>query len=204
MREMPINLKIVLIEDQPDDAEVIKKRFTETVDWLRERELLSEMKFDSMSIEFIKGSEKNIARGKNYFHYNERDISEIETVLQRKKENEKVGILTDILLDKKEVERARVNDFAEIEMVNKICKAFEDKCHMYFITGLLTFGSRAWSILGKENMCNRYIQKDLIDIPSRKAIARAIYWLANGEQIPTDLAEKIEEREIEEKEIVDL
>lgn len=197
---MSIGLKIILIEDQPDDAKLIVSRFTETVKWLETKGLLSEMKFDNMSMKYIEGSVKNIARGKEYNHYSENDIFRINDVLQKEKACNKVSILTDIILDKKEVERARVNDFTEIKMVNKICEAFENICPIYFITGLLTYGSRAWSILGKENLCHRYIQKDLIDIPSRKAIARAMYWLANSQEIPTSLSEKIEKKELEELE----
>lgn len=194
---MSNKLKIVLIEDQPKDVECIIRKFKETVEWLRKYKFLDAMKFDDIIIEHVKGSVRNVARGEEYIHYIKSDISRIEQALQNEEENDKVGILTDILLTKREVERARVNDFTEIEMVNTICNRFEEKYPIYFTTGLLTYGSRAWSILGKEEMCRHYIQKELIENPAKKAIARAIYWLANEEDMPLELANKIEKAELD-------
>jgi len=69
---------------------------------------------------------------------------------------------------------------------------------MYFITSILTFGSIAWSIFGDEHFCKYYIQKDLFEEKSRKAIARVMYWLANSKEMPEELARKIEVAEIQE------
>lgn len=196
-----MELKIILIEDQPKEANQIQKAFTETFEWLEKADFISEMKIDKMTIEYVKGSLKNVAKGEEYLHYKDSDISKIKDVLQKYKKNSniKVAFLTDVLLTQGEVKRARVNDFSDIGMVNKICEEFEKDYPMYFITGLNTFGSRVWSIIGKEHLSRCYIQKELIDISSRKAMARVIYWLANKENIPCELKDKIEQKELEEK-----
>lgn len=194
---MSINLKIVLIEDKKIDSDMIIKRLTETVEWLKGKDFLLEMNFDSITIVAVRGSDKKKKKGIWHYYYKNTDILRIDAELKETKENEIVGILSDILLTKEEDDKASVNDFAEITMVNKICESFEGKYPIYFITSVHTFGSRAWGILGKEKLISHYVQKELVDMPSKKAIARVLYWLANSKEIPIELSARIEEKEIE-------
>lgn len=194
---MPVNLKILLIEDKVNDVEMIKRRFNETVEWLRDKSFLCEMKFDTVFIEHIKGTVKKRHKEEQHFYYSDAVVAIVQDALENIELGEKICILTDVLLTKEDDEKARVNNFDEISLVKKICDSFEDSYPMYFITSISSFGSRVWRIFGREHLVNCYIQKDVVDLPSKKGIAEALYWLSNKELMPREFAEKIEKKELE-------
>ncbi len=195
---MSEQLKIFVVEDEEKNAETVKQVFQDTVDRLKKWNLLSEMKFEEINIEWIRGEEKTTKRGKEYFFFTEDVIEKLEKKITENPD-EKVGIFLDVILTKEEQERCNVNDFTRVELSRKIYDRFEARCNLYLITGLRSFGTLAWGIFGRENLKNRYIPRELVgDYPSYMAISKALYWLKNREEIPEELLKKIEEKELQE------
>lgn len=189
-------LVILLIEDNMKDVEMIIARFNETLKWLKDKNLISEMGFEDLSIEHIKGDKLGRHKGNRHYYYDDSVIDAIESKINEFSEEDKIGILSDILLTKEDDEKARVNNFNEISLVSKLYEHFEERCAIYFITSISSFGSRVWRIFGRECLAGRYIQKGLVDLPSKKGIAEVLFFLSNKHEMPVKIANKIEENEI--------
>lgn len=193
-------LKILVIEDEEKNAKTVKREFEATRDKLKEWELLDKMHLQEveLSIEWLQGTDRVTKRGKDYLFYTEQILGEIEKKL-KKKTNGRIGILLDVVLTREEQERCNVNDVSRIELSKKIYDRFEKKCNLYLITGLRSFGTLAWGIFGREDVKNRYIPRELVaDYPSHMAIAQALYWLNNREEISVELLRTIEDKELAE------
>lgn len=195
---MAEELKILVVEDEEKNADAVKKAFIDTRDKLNEWNLLEEMKFQEINPEWIRGTDPVTKRGKEYLFYTDQVLDELEKKIAEKT-NGGIGILLDVVLTKEEQERCNVNDFSRIELSRKIYDRFEGRCNVYLITGLRSFGTLAWGIFERENLNNRYIPRELVwDYPSHMAISQALYRLNNGEEIPKELLERIEEKELAE------
>lgn len=112
-------------------------------------------------------------------------------------EEQKFGILIDVVLTREEYKNASINNFSMNLLAKQIFERFDKSGHVYVITGLKNFSSRAWGFLGSDGMSQRYIPKEwVMSYPSCKAIARALYWMWNGEPIPEKLSNEIEDLEL--------
>lgn len=195
---MAKQLKILVVEDEQRNVDIVKQAFHDTVEHLKRWNLLSEMNFDHISIEWIRGEDKTTKRGKEYYFFTEKVLDELEKRIAREP-NEKLGILLDVILTKEEQERCNVNDFTRVELSRKIFDKYEDKCNLYLITGLRSFGTLAWGIFGRNNLKDQYIPRELVgDYPSYMTISKALYWLKNGKKMNEELVKTIEERELQE------
>lgn len=125
------------------NAKDVEKVFKNTVDKLEEWKLLDEMKFQQISIEWIKGTERVVKRGKEYLFYTDKVLAELEKKIT-KQVNGRMSILLDVVLTRQEQEGCNANIFTGIELSRKIYDWFEEKCNLYLITGLRSFGTQAW------------------------------------------------------------
>lgn len=195
---MEKKLEILVVEDEEKNANSVEQAFRDTVDKLKEWNLLDKMGFQNISLKWIPGTDKVTKRGKEYLFYTDQVLDELEEKIAEKTEGE-IGILLDVVLTREEQERCNVNDFSRIELSRKIYDRFEGKCNLYLITGLRSFGTLAWGIFEKEGLKDRYIPRELVgDYMSRMAISQALYWLNSGEKISEELLKIIEEKELAE------
>lgn len=191
-------LKILVVEDEEKNAEAVKRAFKDTVDKLKEWNLLDKMKFQDISLEWIRGTDKVTKRGKEYFFYTNQVLGELDKKIEEKT-NDRIGILLDVVLTREEQEKCNVNDFTQIELSREIYDRFEGKCNLYLITGLRSFGTLAWGIFEREGLKDRYIPRELVgDYMSCMAISQALYCLNNGEDISKELLKEIEKKELAE------
>lgn len=191
-------LNIVYLEDNVEDAEIAIREFNKTMNLLMEWELCTKMGFEEINIEWIKGTQPFEERGIRYKFYREEDIPVIrERIQQLSGEEGKTGILMDVILAKEEQVQLKSNPEPHIEFSKKIYDEYDENYGIYIITGLRNFGSRAWGIYGKENLSERYISRPLVNYyPSRKAMARALYWMYHKKPMEEKLLREIEEREL--------
>ncbi len=191
-------LNIVYLEDNVEDAEIAIREFKKTMDLLVKWKLCSEMGFEKIYIERIKGSQPFEERGIKYEFYKEEDIPLIQETIQHFSDAEgKTGILMDVILAKEEQNQLKFNPEPQIKFSKEIYDMYEEEYGIYIITGLRNFGSRAWGIYGKENLSERYISRPLVNsYPSRKAMARALYWMYHRKVMEKELLRKIEELEL--------
>lgn len=195
---MAEQLKILLVEDEEKNAEAVEKAFQDTVGKLKEWNLLDEMKFQDISLEWIRGTDTVTKRGKEYFFYTDQVLDELDKKIAEMTDD-RVGILLDVVLTREEQEKCNVNDFSRIELSRKIYDRFDGSCNLYLITGLRSFGTLAWSIFGREGLKDRYIPRELVwDYPSHMAISQALYWLNNKKEISKELLIEIEKKELAE------
>lgn len=195
---MAEQLKILVIEDEEKNVRTIEQAFIDTVDKLKEWDLLDKMKFQHINMEWICGTDKVTKRGKDYLFYTDQVLDELDKKIAKKADG-RIGILLDVVLTREEQEKCNVNDFSRIELSRKIYDRFERKCKLYLITGLRSFGTLAWGIFEREGLKNQYIPRELVgDYASNMAISQALYWLNNGEEISKELLRKIEEKELAE------
>ncbi len=192
------HLKILVVEDEEKNAKAVEMAFKATVSKLKEWNLLDNMKFQNISLEWIRGTDKVIKREKEYLFYTEQVLDELEKKIAGETQG-RIGILLDVVLTREEQERCNVNDFSRIELSRKIYDQFEDKCNLYLITGLRSFGTLAWGIFEREGLKDRYIPRELVgDYMSHMAISQVLYWLNNREDISKELLRTIEEKELTE------
>lgn len=193
-------LNIIYLEDNVEEAEIAIREFRKTMELLVKWNLESEMEFGGIHIERIKGSQFIEERGTKYEFYNEEDISKIKKEIQKcDGEGGRTGILMDVILTKEEQDKINLDSELKITFSRKLYDEYEKKYGIYIITGLRNFGSRAWGIYGKENLSEHYISKSLVNYyPSRKAMARALYWMYHKKMMNEKLLRKIEELELEE------
>ena len=193
---MANQLKILMIEDEEKNKEAVERAFIDTLGKLKEWNLLDEMKIHNITFEWLRGTDKVIKRGKEYFFYTNQVLDELEVKIAEQTDDV-VGILLDVVLTREEQEKCDVNDFSRIELSRKIYDRFEKKCNLYLITGLRSFGTLAWGIFEREAMKDRYIPRELVgDYTSCMAISQALYYLNSREQISNELLKKIEEKEL--------
>lgn len=193
---MAKQLKILVVEDEERNEQAVEQAFINTVDKLKEWNLLDRMNFQGISLEWIRGTDKVTKRGKEYLFYTEQVLDELDKKIAEKTDD-RIGILLDVVLTREEQERSNVNDFSRIELSRKIYDRFEEGCNLYLITGLRSFGTLAWGIFGREDMKDLYIPRELVgDYMSCMAISQALYWLNNGEKISKELIEIIEKKEL--------
>ncbi len=193
---MANQLKILMIEDEEKNKEAVERAFIDTLGKLKEWNLLDEMKIHNITFEWLRGTDKVIKRGKEYFFYTNQVLDELEVKIAEQTDDV-VGILLDVVLTREEQEKCDVNDFSRIELSRKIYDRFEKKCNLYLITGLRSFGTLAWGIFEREDLKDRYIPRELVgDYTSCMAISQALYYLNSREQISNELLKKIEEKEL--------
>lgn len=201
MRKMAESLKVFLIEDEEEHAITIKKEFENAWQCLKNWKLQDAMGFQKIEIEWLQGSEEVEKRGKKFYFYTEEICQRLEDKMKEESEELQFGILIDVILTREEYKHASINDFSMELLAKQIIEKFDKSGHVYVITGLNNFGSRAWGLLGNDDMSLRYISKDLVMVyPSCKAIARALYWMWNGEVIPEAFSDEIEDLELREEE----
>lgn len=193
------SLGIILLEDSVNDAKMIQKELDQTMKLLNNWGVTQELGFSHIQIEWVYGSDTENKREKKYKHFTDNDLPKIKDKIKDMKDKiPHIGILMDVILTRKEQSQADINDFSNVEFSKKIMDTYEQDYNIYIVTGIRNFGSRAWGIYGRENMGDRYILKDLInEYPSRKAIAGLFYWLYHKKKLPTQLANLIENRELE-------
>lgn len=199
---MAERLKVFLIEDDVDHATVIKREFENAWQCLTKWKLQDEMGFQEFKIEWLKGSEEVEKRGKKFYFYTEKICQQLEDKMKEESEELQFGILIDVILTREELKNASINNFSMELLAKQILKKFDESGHVYVITGLRNFGSRAWGLFGNDSISQRYISKDLVTVyPSCKAIARALYWMWNGKAISDGLSDKIQDLELREEEV---
>lgn len=197
MRKMAESLKVFLIEDEADHAIAIKKEFENAWQCLTKWELQDKMGFQEIEIEWLEGSETVDKRGKKFCFYTEEICQRLEEKMKEASEEQQFGILIDVILTREEYKNACINDFSMELLAKHIFEKFDKSGHVYVITGLKNFSSRAWGFFGCDGISQRYIPKELVmAYPSCKAIARALYWMWNGETIPNNLSDEIEDMEL--------
>lgn len=201
MDRMDGKLNIIYLEDNIKDAEIANNEFNETMKFLIEQGFREKIGFGEINMIRIPGSDHMQERGKVYQFYIENDFKEIDKLIKEFSNNEeRIGILMDVILAKEEQERAKINDFSRIQFSKRVFEKYERDYGIYIITSLRNFGSRAWGIYGYEGLINRYIPKALVDAcPSRKAMAKALYWMYYRKQMEPELADEIEECELKQK-----
>lgn len=201
MRKMAESLRVFLIEDEVEHVIAIKKEFENAWQRLMSWKLQDKMGFQKIEIEWLKGSEEVEKGGKKFYFYTEEICQRLEDKMKEASEELRLGILMDVILTREEYKNASINNFSKELLAKQILEKFDKAGHMYVITGLRNFGSRAWGFLGSDDMSQRYISKDLVMVyPSCKAIARALYWMWNGDTIPDELSDEIEDWELREEE----
>ena len=195
---MMSKLNIVYLEDNIEDAKIAIEEFNKTMKLIAEWGLVSEMGFKELNIERIEGSQPIEERGRNYEFYIEEDMEQIQAKIQEMSNAEgKTGILMDVILTKEEQDQLKFDAEPHVIFSRRIHDEYAEQFGVYIITALRNFGSRAWGIYGKEKIGERYISKALVNsYPSRKAMARALYWMYHKEGMKEDLLRKIEELEL--------
>lgn len=196
---MAETLKILVVEDEEKNFITVQTTFSETIEKLKSWELLNQMGFQELEIEWVKGDDHPTKkRGKEYYFYTDKVLEDLEKKVENK-ESKKICILLDVILTKQEQEKCDVNEFKKVELSRKIYDRFESQCNLYLITGIRSFGTLAFGIFGRENMKDQYIPRELVgDYASFTAISQALYWLNNGKVIPKELLRKIEDKELQE------
>lgn len=114
-------LNIFLIEDQTVDAENIIYALHTTMGLLNKWGLSEQMGFSEIKPEWIRGSNLLKKHGREYYHFQEKDFSDIlEKIDEIKEQDSHIGILMDVVLTKEEQEQVDVNDVSKIEFSKRI------------------------------------------------------------------------------------
>ena len=74
---------------------------------------------NNITFEWLRGTDKVIKRGKEYFFYTNQVLDELEVKIAEQTDDV-VGILLDVVLTREEQEKCDVNDFSRIELSRKI------------------------------------------------------------------------------------
>ncbi len=191
-------LIIGLVEDNINDAEKIKESFDETIDWLNKNGLMDKLALGVDSIEYIdiKGTDEVSEDGKEHCYFKDEDYDKVKEKIG-KVINNGGSILMDILLTKTEQDQANLNKFDNIQFCKRFVEDDSLKDYIYIITSIRSIGSRMWSLFHRDEMLERYVQKDLvIGIgKSRRSISRVLYWLKYRSQADEKVLDEIEKVE---------
>ena len=98
---MAEQLKILVIEDEEKNVRTIEQAFIDTVDKLKEWDLLDKMKFQHINMEWICGTDKVTKRGKDYLFYTDQVLDELDKKIAKKADG-RIGILLDVVLTREE------------------------------------------------------------------------------------------------------
>lgn len=132
MDRMDGKLNIIYLEDNIKDAEIANNEFNETMKFLIEQGFREKIGFGEINMIRIPGSDHMQERGKVYQFYIENDFKEIDKLIKEFSNNEeRIGILMDVILAKEEQERAKINDFSRIQFSKRVFEKYERDYGIY-------------------------------------------------------------------------
>lgn len=180
-------LNIVVIEDSEKHATGIVESYQKAVKAISEKGLLKEyLKFDSVSVEWMRGKKQEIVRNhEKFWYYDESIYDELEKKIgQNQKDGIRTGILLDVSLSKEEYSKASVNDYSGFKIAREIYEKFDEKAGIYIVTSIREFSAQVLSLMGTKELIKRYISKALVtEYPSYGAMARTIRYMYDGQEL---------------------
>lgn len=151
-----MHMTLLLIEDNLDDVKELKRageEFSECTDkegrnWL-------------FSLEYLSGEKEKSSDGK-YQDYDDRIFFKIQNRIDQQTEEEKVGILLDVMLNAAERESGKkLNSYPETKLAPEIYKKFCTVVPIYAVTSIPHFYMHCKEIMGGVDMSKEFIYKPI-------------------------------------------
>lgn len=162
-----MNMKLLLIEDCKEDVLSIQEEvqgFTECFD--------RQNRSWHFSIEHLPGTREETIKDNTFRFYDESILDAIQNKVDGQTEENKVGLLLDIVLTRDELETKNKGNYPEAFMARKIYNRFHTLIPIYIITSVGDFYTRGEKIMGVD-LSEQFVQKDvLLEFKIKSAIEK--------------------------------
>lgn len=152
-----MHMTLLLLEDDLNDVEELQQA-VEGFDVCTDQE----GRRWHFTLEYLPG-DKEISPDGKYQDYDERIFSRIREKIEQQTEEEKIGVLLDVMLNADERESGKkLYSYPETKLAPEIYKEFCDSVPIYAITSIPHFYTQCQRIMMGVNMSDRFIYKPIL------------------------------------------
>lgn len=152
-----MHMRLLLLEDDLNDVEELQQA-------VKEFDVCQDQEGEDWQfiLEYLPGNREISPDGK-YRDYDEQIFSEIQDKIDHQTEEEKIGVLLDVMLNADERESGKkLYSYPETKLAPEIYKRFRDSVPIYAITSIPHFYTQCQRIMMGVNMSDRFIYKPIL------------------------------------------